>query len=181
MDCCSRFHSLTHSLSCTSLLTYQSHVNYSHTHTHTHTPAHVGKHVRDSAQALAAYLDEQITEFGESILRPTNEVEELEFVLNVLANVKERAMEIELKFKSVLDAYDLLDAYVIPHDAEEFEFACALPDKWQQLLDDAEDLEGRLAPIKERFKDVCFSLCVCVCFALSLSHTHACIRTHTYI
>lgn len=53
------------------------------------------------------------------------------------------------------DAYDLLSAYNIPFDRDDFDFCSQLSGKWSLLISDAVELENRLAPIKESFTEVC--------------------------
>ena len=112
-----------------------------------------GKHVRESAIHLSKKLDSQIDTFSEYLSRPTDQIEELEFVLNVLASIKEAGMEVELKLKNILDAYDLLRDYNIPFEEDDFLYAENIPQKWKSLLEEASQVEQLLAPVKENFKE----------------------------
>lgn len=57
--------------------------------------------MKEAAVLLGTKINALIEQYADSLVRETSNVEDLEFVLNVLANIKERSMEIELKFTNI--------------------------------------------------------------------------------
>ncbi|TYZ50849.1 hypothetical protein PybrP1_008863 [[Pythium] brassicae (nom. inval.)] len=91
----------------------------------------------------------------ESELEATPEdLESLKKVLNVVANIADKSMEVELEYADISECYRTLQTYGIPVDAAESARAFGLEARWRALFIAAKTKDLRLVKVKDQFRGV---------------------------
>ena len=128
----------------------------------------LGKILNDSAResllALKAELEVNynmilITCFIDLILQglsndlkcsPTS-LEELKFVLEVIANIRSMSLDVEMRYRDIQERYRTLAMYNIPVPEDEEEIAQNIGQVWMDLFREAKMVDRSLVSVKKKF------------------------------
>ncbi|EGF80533.1 hypothetical protein BATDEDRAFT_25191 [Batrachochytrium dendrobatidis JAM81] len=98
-------------------------------------------------------LQERFKSYDQDISRNPQTLDDLTFVLNVIANIRNASEEVELQYRDVMEAYRTLKMYHIDVDEEEFNASEELPRKWEEMLERAKQVDNALVPVKAKFTE----------------------------
>lgn len=96
-------------------------------------------------------LEGRIAGYERDIARTPTTLDDLTFVLNVIADVHSSSEEVELQFRDILESYRTLKMYQLTVEPSEHTRAEALPSKWEGMLSLAKFTDQKLIPVKEKF------------------------------
>ncbi|TPX31992.1 hypothetical protein SmJEL517_g04802 [Synchytrium microbalum] len=111
----------------------------------------IGKHLNMMAKGGLDDLEGLISKANEDLQRRPTTLDDLTFVLNAIAELRNASGDIEAKYSEVTEAYRTLAMYSIQIDPAELEAVQTFPSKWQEALKSAAELETTLVPIKQQF------------------------------
>ncbi|KAJ3224095.1 Dynein heavy chain 10, axonemal [Clydaea vesicula] len=115
--------------------------------------ASIGRHLNVMASEGTNEIYAKLTKFNEHLQRKPENLDDLTFVLNIIAEIRAESEDIELKYRDILEAYRTLAMYHINVDAEEQLAAKMLPEKWEEMLSKAKQVDDELIPVKAKFTD----------------------------
>ncbi|KAJ3328734.1 Dynein heavy chain 10, axonemal, partial [Blyttiomyces sp. JEL0837] len=113
----------------------------------------LGKHLHGTAKESLTYVQEKLNKFEEDLKRAPATLDDLTFVLNVIAEIRASSEEIEFKYMDVIEAYRTLDNNLIEVDKAELAAAISLPELWQNMLKKSSDVDDALIPVKAKFTE----------------------------
>ena len=113
-----------------------------------------GKLLHDSALGALQGFKNEIGERVEKLkLKPTT-LEELKFVLAVIADIREMSIQFETRLLDIHERYELLQAYGIPVDMAELEGAHAMRLDIDALVLASKNVDAGLTVIKKKFTQI---------------------------
>jgi dynein heavy chain len=95
-----------------------------------------------------------IRELNGEISKDPKDLDALKLVLNNIAGIQERGMEMELQYKDVVERFRTLRNYDIEVPEEQCVQADKLGEQWHQLVIDSKTKDLRLVKVKEEFRAV---------------------------
>jgi dynein heavy chain len=98
-------------------------------------------------------LQERIAKYEEDLQRNPATLDDLTFVLNVIADIRNSSEEVEIKYLDVIEGYRTLDMNLIECDAVETQAAYGLPQLWMNMLAKAAEVDDALIPVKAKFTE----------------------------
>ena len=99
-------------------------------------------------------LQEKIFKFENDIVSDTNDIEQLKFVLNVVAEIQNVTQDIELEMMDIIERYRALLRYNIEVPGIEMESAMTIQTRWKQLHSDSKARDVLLFDTKNQFRAV---------------------------
>lgn len=113
----------------------------------------IGKYLHAIAKEGLISLQDKMSKFDEDLKRAPVTLDDLTFVLNVIAAIRGAAEEVEFKYLDVMEAYHTLDSSSIDVDTSELSAANELPQQWATMLQKATDVDDSLIPVKAKFTE----------------------------
>ncbi|TPX37396.1 hypothetical protein SeMB42_g06902, partial [Synchytrium endobioticum] len=111
----------------------------------------IGKHLNAMAKGGLDDLEALIAKANEDLQRRPQTLDDLTFVLNAIAELRNASGDIDVKYSEVTEAYRTLAMYSVQVDAVELDAVKDFPFKWEKALNSAVELETSLIPIKQQF------------------------------
>ncbi|KAI8847268.1 dynein heavy chain and region D6 of dynein motor-domain-containing protein [Chytridium lagenaria] len=112
-----------------------------------------GKHLNNIAREGLNAVKEKLDKYEEELQRTPATLDDLTFVLNVIADIRGASEEVEVRYRDVIESYRTLDMYNIEADAEEVKAAYNLPAAWEAMLARATEVDDALIPVKAKFTE----------------------------
>ncbi|KAJ3097104.1 Dynein heavy chain 10, axonemal [Phlyctochytrium planicorne] len=113
----------------------------------------IGKHLNNMAREGLSVVKEKLAKYQEELQRTPATLDDLTFVLNVIADIRGASEETEVRYRDVIESYRTLDMYEIDADAEEVKSAYNLPNEWEAMLAKATEVDDALIPVKAKFTE----------------------------
>jgi len=113
-----------------------------------------GEILCDGATVQLHKVVDELNTFSRQLSKPTDGIDELKYVLHVIADIRSNAMRMELAFRDITDKFDTLKLYQVKAPAKEVELADNLETMWNNLLNEAARRDASLVEVKEKFKNV---------------------------
>jgi dynein heavy chain len=111
----------------------------------------LGKLLNDKAVKELHYLEDKIRKFDEELSRKPDTLDDLTFVLNVIADVNNYSVQAEIRYRDVIECYRTLSMYDVPVVESERQAGYNLPQKWHDFLSKTKKVDDSLIPVKEKF------------------------------
>ncbi|KAJ3321068.1 Dynein heavy chain 10, axonemal [Boothiomyces sp. JEL0866] len=96
-------------------------------------------------------LEERFKQYEKDISRSPQSLDDLTFVLNVIADINNASEEVELLYRNVIESYRTLKMYKLPINEQEFSRSENLPQRWEEMIAMAKITDHKLIPVKEKF------------------------------
>ena len=78
-------------------------------------------------------------------------LEELKFVLGVIANIRSMSLDVEMRYRDIQERYRTLAVYNIPVPEDEKEMAQNIGQVWTDLFREAKMVDRKLISVKKKF------------------------------
>ena len=82
--------------------------------------------------------------------QPTT-LEDLKFVLGVIARIRSMSVDVELKYRDIQERYRTLAMYDIPVNEDERDVAAGIEQQWRDLFQEAKIKDRSLVSVKKKF------------------------------
>jgi dynein heavy chain len=113
-----------------------------------------GRIGHELAENVLTRITTTINELNAEISKDPKDLDTLKLVLNNVAGIQERSMDMELKYMDVNERYRTLRNYSIEVPEEQCVQANELGERWHQLVIDSKTKDLRLVRVKEQFRAV---------------------------
>nr|KAJ3423035.1 Dynein heavy chain 10, axonemal [Polyrhizophydium stewartii] len=113
----------------------------------------IGKHLNSVCKEGLISLQERFKSYERDLSRNPQTLDDLTFVLNIIATLRNSSEEVELQFRDVMEAYRTLKMYRIEVDPLELEAAESMPQQWEDMLARAKLVDDALIPVKAKFTE----------------------------
>jgi dynein heavy chain len=114
-----------------------------------------GAILRTNASTELHHLEEKMAKWESDLEMPTKNLEDLKYLLNVVAEIGSDGMNMELSYLDVIERYRTLEIYNIPvEDESEKTMAKSIDSRWAQLVIDSKTKDLRLVRTKDKFRGV---------------------------
>jgi dynein heavy chain len=113
-----------------------------------------GEVLQTTSHALLSKLQDKFTYLETNIAAETSDLEQLKFVLNVIAEVQNMMQDVELEMIDISERYRTLSRYNIQVPMEEMNAALNIESRWRQLYVDSRTRDLRLVDTKQQFRQV---------------------------
>eukprot|EP01040_Poterioochromonas_malhamensis_P005875 gene5875-6317_t len=113
-----------------------------------------GEVLLTTSRAILTKLQERMTTLEQQVASETNDLEQLKFVLNVIAEILNMVQEIELEMMDITERYRTLRRYNIVLPAQEMADALSIEERWHKLYCDSRTRDLRLVDTKQQFREV---------------------------
>ena len=107
-----------------------------------------------TSRAMLTKLQEKISKLESDIGSPTKNLEQLKFVLNVVAEIQNMTQDVELEMMDIIERYCALIRYNIDVPDIEMDAAMHIEARWRQLYCDSRTRDLRLTDTKGQFRAV---------------------------
>ena len=107
-----------------------------------------------NSRSTLSKLQEKICKFENDIVSDTNNIEQLKFVLNVVAEIQNVTQDIELEMMDIIERYRALLRYNIEVPGIEMDSAMTIQSRWQQLHSNSKAKNASLFNTKNQFRAV---------------------------
>ncbi|GBG66223.1 hypothetical protein CBR_g57826 [Chara braunii] len=111
-----------------------------------------GRHGQGGGQRSRA--TDSTAEPGQGWRQAPDTLEDLKFVLNIVAEVKMMSMKMELDYTDVEERYRTRELYDLPLDPAQKELAFGIRKRWMQLEDNAWLMDDALESTKRKFTEI---------------------------
>lgn len=113
-----------------------------------------GEVLLTTSRALLLKLQEKMTTLEGHIAAETNDLEQLKFVLNVVAEIQNMTQDVELEMMDITERYRTLARYNISVPTQEMQEALGIENRWHKLYCDSRTRDLRLVDTKQQFRQV---------------------------
>ncbi|ORZ35435.1 dynein heavy chain and region D6 of dynein motor-domain-containing protein [Catenaria anguillulae PL171] len=114
--------------------------------------AAIGKFLHTMSQQGLLDLEAKMAKYHVDISRDTASLDDLTFVLEVIADIRGYSSDFEISCYEVMECYRTLRMYGITIDSpDEFDRAPQLLNRWSDLLQLAKEVDGKLVAVKAKF------------------------------
>ncbi|KAI8825885.1 dynein heavy chain and region D6 of dynein motor-domain-containing protein [Fimicolochytrium jonesii] len=113
----------------------------------------IGKHLNTLALTGLTQVQEKIAKYEEELQTDPQTLDDLTFVLNVLADIRAASEDVEIQYRNVMEAYRTLEMYGIQTNPAEMEAGRSLPETWKYMLVRAKEVDDGLVAVKQKFTD----------------------------
>ena len=107
-----------------------------------------------TSRTMFRKLQDKIATLEEQVASDTSDLEQLKFVLNVVADIQAMTQDMELEMMDITDRYRTVMRYNIHVPGEETEAALGIEVRWKKLYIDSRTRDLRLVDTKEKFRIV---------------------------
>ncbi|KAI9144584.1 dynein heavy chain and region D6 of dynein motor-domain-containing protein [Paraphysoderma sedebokerense] len=115
--------------------------------------ASIGKFLNQMALQGLNELYDKIKEYHHDMKHDPNTLEDLTFVLEVIGDIRSSSVDVELKYRDIIECYRTLNMYNINVEKSEHEMVEALATRWEETLEKAKELDSGLHGVKEKFTE----------------------------
>jgi dynein heavy chain len=116
--------------------------------------ADIGDVLLASSRGILSKLLEKIAQLEQNIAAETSNLEELKFVLNIIAEIQQITQDVELEMMDIIERYRTLSRYHIEIPQDELNSAFGIEERWRKLYIDSKTRDLRLTDTKQQFKQV---------------------------
>jgi dynein heavy chain len=113
-----------------------------------------GEVLLNTSHQILTKLQEKMTKLEAEIISETADLEQLKYVLNVIAEVQQMTQDVELEMLDINERYRTLKRYAIEVPEDEMTAALTLDERWRQLYCDSRTRDLRLVDTKDQFRTV---------------------------
>jgi dynein heavy chain, axonemal len=113
----------------------------------------IGRHLNVVSKENLDSLQARFRDFDRDLGLVPQSLDDLTFVLNVIANINDASEEVEIQYKDVVEAYRTLHMYNLDVDPEENVLAENLPKQWEDMVDKAKVVDAGLVAVKAKFTE----------------------------
>ena len=113
-----------------------------------------GQVLYTTSNVLLKKLQERFTTLEEQVASETEDLEQLKFVLNIIAEVGNMIQDVELEMIDITERYRTLQRYSIDVPEDEMNDALSIEARWRKLYVDSRTRDLRLVDTKSRFREV---------------------------
>jgi dynein heavy chain, axonemal len=113
----------------------------------------IGRHLNVVSKENLDSLQARFRDFDRDLGLVPQSLNDLTFVLNVIANINDASEEVEIQYKDVVEAYRTLHMYNLDVDPEENVLAENLPKQWEDMVDKAKVVDAGLVAVKAKFTE----------------------------
>ncbi|KAJ3144485.1 Dynein heavy chain 10, axonemal [Geranomyces variabilis] len=113
----------------------------------------IGKHLNNLARDGLTAIQERLLSYKGDLQREPQTLDDLTFVLNVIAGIRSASEDIEISYRDIMEAYRTLQMYHIAVDPQEFEAGTNLPQSWENMLLRAKEVDDGLVAVKKQFTE----------------------------
>lgn len=113
----------------------------------------IGNHLNVISKENLDQLQARFKEFDNDLSRNPQTLDDLTFVLNVIANISDASEEVETLYRDVVEAYRTLRMYNLDVTPEEMQLSENLPRQWEDMIDKAKVVDAGLICVKAKFTD----------------------------
>ncbi|TPX63919.1 hypothetical protein SpCBS45565_g06282 [Spizellomyces sp. 'palustris'] len=113
----------------------------------------IGKHLNNMGREGLDQLHERMANYTADLQRVPETLDDLTFVLNIIAELRSASEDVEMRYRDIMEAYRTLQMYSIQVDPAELETANSLPESWQAMLVKAKQVDDDLIPVKRKFTE----------------------------
>ena len=110
-----------------------------------------GKLLNDTGRMEMIAIEERLESLVNDLHRPPLSMDDLKFVLNIIAEIRSTTLDLEMKIANVGECYRTLEMYHIPVDLSEKARCVTLSTRLEELLKEAKRVDDALLTVKERF------------------------------
>eukprot|EP01116_Phalansterium_solitarium_P024846 TRINITY_DN921_c0_g1_i7.p1 TRINITY_DN921_c0_g1~~TRINITY_DN921_c0_g1_i7.p1 ORF type:complete len:1316 (+),score=676.84 TRINITY_DN921_c0_g1_i7:209-4156(+) len=112
----------------------------------------IGKLLHQSAKLKLFELDNELTKLSDELGRRPDTMDDLKFILNIIAYVSGASMDVEMRYADIEERYRTLQLYQLPGvPADEVDLAARLRPRWLALVRRAKLLDETLVAVKAQF------------------------------
>jgi dynein heavy chain, axonemal len=109
-----------------------------------------------TSRALLVKMQERFTTLEGHVASDTNDLEQLKFVLNIIAEIQNMIQDVELDMLEITERYRTLGRFNIDVPQQEMQDALAIESRWKKLYCDSRTRDLRLIDTKQQFRQVTF-------------------------
>lgn len=113
-----------------------------------------GEVLLSTSRTFLTKLQEKMTTLEEQVASETADLDQLKFVLNIIAEVLNLTQDIELEMVDITERYRTLAKYEIHVPSDEMEAALGIESRWRKLYVDSRTRDLRLVDTKAQFREV---------------------------
>ena len=113
----------------------------------------IGQHLNTSSKESLDIILEKVKNYKLDLQKDPSSLDDLTYVLNAIADVRNSSEAIEFQYRNVIEAYRTILMYKIPVNQEEVQAANGLPELWENLLAEAKRVDDELIPVKVKFAE----------------------------
>lgn len=114
----------------------------------------LGKSLNDSAREDLNDLKGEIEGLTEDLKRPPDTLEDLKFVLRVIADIRDKSLEVELRYVDLQERYRTLLMYDIEVPESELELSTNITQAWDDLFMESRRVDASLVSVKKKFTEI---------------------------
>ncbi|XP_069880965.1 dynein axonemal heavy chain 10 isoform X1 [Dipodomys merriami] len=114
----------------------------------------LGKLLNDSAREELYSLQEEIELLAKNLKKSPSTLEDLKFVLATIAEIRNKSLIMELRYKDVQERYRTMAIYKIFPTNSEKELVDKIESMWLNLFNDSLNVEHALGGIKRTFTEI---------------------------
>jgi hypothetical protein len=111
-----------------------------------------GEVLLTTSRSMLQKLQDRISTFEIQVASETNDLEQLKFVLNIVAEIQSLMQDIELEMMDINERYRTIVRYNIQVPAEEIYSAMGIEARWRQLYVNSRTRDLRLVDTKQQFR-----------------------------
>ncbi len=114
--------------------------------------ADYGEVLLTSSRALLVKLQDRISTLEQQVSADTSNIDELKFVLNIIAEIQAVTQDVELEMMDIIERYRTLTRYKIDVPIDEVTAAFGIEQRWRKLYVDSRTRDLRLVDTKQQFR-----------------------------
>ena len=107
-----------------------------------------------SSNAILTKLQQKIAMLEQQVNSETSDLDQLKFVLNVIAEIATMMQDVELEMVDIIERYRTLARHNISVPKEELDAALTIESRWRKLYVDSRTRDMRLIDTKQQFREV---------------------------
>lgn len=113
-----------------------------------------GEVLLTTSRSMLQKLQDRISTYENQVASETNDLEQLKFVLNIVAEIQSLMQDIELEMMDINERYRTIVRYNIQVPVEEINAAMGIEIRWRQLYVNSRTRDLRLVDTKQQFRKV---------------------------
>ncbi|XP_071945421.1 dynein axonemal heavy chain 10-like [Antedon mediterranea] len=114
----------------------------------------LGKLLNDSAKEELFILKTTLETLGSDLKKSPETLEDLKFVLKIIADIRDMSLEVELRITDIIERYRTLGMYDIAVTEEETELCNRIMQMWHDLFLESKHVDASLIIVKRKFTEI---------------------------
>jgi dynein heavy chain len=114
----------------------------------------LGKLLNDSARESLFSLKSELDGLAFDLKRVPDTLEDLKFVLSVIANIRFMSLDVELRYVDMQERYRTLQVHAIDVPESELTLSQDIPQMWHDLFQEARRVDHSLVAVKKKFTEI---------------------------